>query len=135
MRSVDESAVRALQPHLAHADPSLVELVLSGPFSGLVSTTDAGRVVGYAIWLPGPTATLVELVVATDFRRQGRGRRLVRAVVETLETAEELVLTTPVDGGSADAVAFYTDLGFEVEKKLHGFYSNGADALRLRRLL
>ena len=128
LRPADEPAVRALQEHLAFADPDLVAAALDGPFLGVVAVEEG--VVGYAVALPGREATLSELVVDPDHRRAGHGRALVEAVAEA--ATEALVVTTPADERAARR--FYEELGFAVEERLPGFYGDGdRDALRLVR--
>lgn len=125
----DLPAVRALQGHLAYADPDVVEAAAEGPFVGLVAA-EAGDVVGYAAALPGREATLSELVVAPAFRRRGHGRALVEATAERTG-ADRLLVTTPA--GDDAAVGFYRALGFEPDERIPGFYADGTDALRLAR--
>ena len=127
MRPADGPAVRALQAHLAAADPGLVRAALAGPFRGFVAV-EGDAVVGYAVALPGREATLSELVVAPDHRRAGHGRALVEAAAGV--AAEALVVTTPAD--ATGTRRFYGSLGFAVEERLADFYGD-RDALRLVR--
>lgn len=129
IRSDDRSAVRSLQEHLEYTDGDLLDAAIDGPFLGRVAT-DGSRVVGYAIALPGTTATVSELVVAPDARRSGHGRALVEAIAAATD-AEALVVTTPTDNDAARR--FYSELGFEADERLSGFYADGTDASRLVR--
>lgn len=128
MTPADRPAVRRLQGQLTRADPDLVEAAVSGPFLGRVAVDD-GRVVGYAIALPARPVTLSELVVAPHAREKGHGRALVESVASA--DADRVVVTTPVENESARR--FYDALGFEANAREHGFYDDGADALRLVR--
>lgn len=129
LRSTDRPAVRSLREHLEYSDADLLDAAIDGPFLGRVAT-DAGRVVGYAIALPGATVTISELVVAPDARRSGHGRALLEAIA-TATDAGTLVVTTPTDNDAARR--FYSELGFDVDERLSGFYADGTDALRLVR--
>lgn len=128
MEATDRPAVRAMQERLSYADPDLVDVAVSGPFSGVVAV-EGGRVLGYAIALAGPTTTISELVVRPDARRAGHGR----ALVDSLSSAEtdQIVVTTPVDNDSA--IQFYESVGFERDGRTPGFYADGTDALCLTR--
>lgn len=128
MEATDRPAVRALQKRLSYADPDLVDTAVSGLFAGAVAV-ESGRILGYAIALPGPTTTISELVVRPDARRQGRGRALVESL-SPVET-DRLVVMTPVD--NEPAVRFYEQLGFEHDGRTAGFYADGTDALCLTR--
>lgn len=133
LRRSDEPAVRALQTHLEYADPELVTATVDGVFLGRVAAvpgSSGSGPVGYAIALPGEETTLSELVVAPGHRREGRGRRLLAAVVEAAG-AERTVVTTPA--GNDAAVRFYSRLGFERYERLNAHYADGTDGLRLVR--
>lgn len=123
----DASAIRSLQTHLAYPAPELVDAALDGPFRVRVAT-DGGRVVGYAIALPGRPTVLAELVVAQGHRRAGHASALLEAVTDGPGPVE---VTTPVDNDAA--IAFYEARGFEVEKRCPDYYDDGSDALRLVR--
>ncbi|QLD84755.1 GNAT family N-acetyltransferase [Natronomonas halophila] len=129
LRTADESSVRSLQSLLDYADPDIVDAALVGPFVGRVAIED-GEVVGYAIALPGEEATLSELAVTPESRREGYGRQLVDEIAEVTD-ADRLVVTTPKENEAAKA--FYESLGFDVDERLSGFYADGSDALRLVR--
>ncbi|MFO7926643.1 MAG: GNAT family N-acetyltransferase [Halobacteriota archaeon] len=125
----DHPMVQTLQTNLTYADPTCLDAAINGPFLGRVAT-NRGRVIGYAVAFPGDPATLSELVVAPDVRREGYGRQLVESIVSAT-AAERTVVTTPIE--NREARRFYATLGFEREKTLVGFYADGTDALRLAR--
>jgi len=128
MEPADRVTVTTIQERLEHADPELVERAIDGPFLGLVAVAD-GRVVGYAIALPGPSVALSELAVAPEARRSGHGRALVASLSST--DTDRIVVTTPVEARAARA--FYEALGFERAALAREFYADGGDALRLVR--
>lgn len=130
MTTADVPAVRRLQSRLADADPALVEFAVDGPFRGLVAVDGDDGAVGYAVVFPARPANLVELVVAPEHRRQGYGRALVERAMATAE-ATAIEVSTPVENDTARR--FYASLGFEIDERIEGFYSDGTDALRLRR--
>lgn len=121
----DAATIRALQSLLAHPNPALADAALEGPFRCRVAVA-AGRVVGYAIALPGRPTVLSELAVAPGHRRSGHASALLAAVTTGADRVEA---TTPVDNDAA--IAFYEARGFAVEDRIAGFYGDGTDALRL----
>lgn len=129
VRAADRSAIQSLQALLPHADPDLVEAAIDGPFLGVVAIDDTRRV-GYAIGFPGDPVVLSELVVDPAFRRQGRGRSLVDAIV-SLAGGDAIAVLTPVDNDGARQ--FYLDIGFEREGRQAAFYDDGTDASRFLR--
>lgn len=128
MEPADRAPVTTIQEQLEHADPELVDRAIDGPFLGLVAVVD-GRVVGYAVALPGPSVALSELAVVPEARRHGHGRALVESLSGT--DTDRIVVTTPVEARAARA--FYGALGFERAAVLDEFYADGGDALRLTR--
>ncbi|TKR28231.1 GNAT family N-acetyltransferase [Natronomonas salsuginis] len=129
LEPADRPTVRALQSHLQYADPDCIDAAVRGPFLGRVAVA-CDWLVGYALAFPGDPATLTELVVAPDARREGHGRELVESVVSAIDT-DRIVVTTPT--GNRGVRRFYRRLGFECDATCDGFYADGADALRLAR--
>lgn len=70
---------------------------------------------------------LLFLAVDPDYRGQGFGRRLVAAIVDEHDS-----VTAHVRRTNDAALAFYTDLGFEVSKRINNYYEDGGDAYYLR---
>lgn len=124
----DLPTVHRLQNHLRYADPELIKNAIEGPFYAVVAVDTIP--IGYAIAFPGTPATLVELVVAPEYRQQGYGRALLNAVTERIEATTISVLT-PAD--NTVARQFYESLKFDFECRIEAFYDDGTDALRLRR--
>jgi ribosomal-protein-alanine N-acetyltransferase len=128
-QAADRPAMHSLQALLPRADQDLVDAAIDGPFLGVVALDDTRRV-GYAIGFPGDPVILSELVVAPDFRRQGRGRSLVDAIV-SMAGGDAIAVLTPLD--NEEARQFYRDIGFERECRHAAFYDDGTDASRLLR--
>ena len=123
----DAAAIRSLHAHLSHPNPELVAPAVDGPFRCRVAVT-SGRVIGYAVAMPGRPTLLLELAVAPGHRRQGHGRALLASVAVDADRVEAC---TPADND--DAVRFYRTQGFAEADRLPGFYADGTDALRLVR--
>jgi ribosomal protein S18 acetylase RimI-like enzyme len=69
---------------------------------------------------------LLFLAVDTDYRGHGFGKRLVARVSEDHGSVTCHARTT-----NDDAVAFYQHLGFEVRRRIDGYYEDGGDAFYL----
>ena len=67
------------------------------------------------------------LAVAPEFRGDGYGKRLVATVVEHHSSVSCHARTT-----NHNALAFYEHLGFEVKRRVNGYYEDGGDAYYLR---
>ncbi|SMO63076.1 GNAT family N-acetyltransferase [Halorubrum cibi] len=142
IRPADAGRVRSLQQHLREPSSDLLEYgVAIGSGFVSVSETDSvagdgsiagsGSVVGYA--LPVDAATrpgchLAELVVDPDFRREGRARGLLAAVVDDVSGP----VTLQAHPGNDAALALYETCGFDVVDRRKDAYADG-DALVLRR--
>ncbi|GAA0523433.1 ribosomal-protein-alanine N-acetyltransferase [Halorubrum aquaticum] len=143
IRPADADRVRTLQAHLREPSPDLLEYGIAVD-SGFVSVADGraaddaggstaggGPVVGYALPVDAPTRSgchLAELVVAPDFRREGRARGLLAAVVDDATGP----VTLQAHPGNDAALALYETCGFDVVDRRPGAYADG-DALVLRR--
>ncbi|ELZ56164.1 MULTISPECIES: GNAT family N-acetyltransferase [Halorubrum] len=128
-RPGDADRIRELQSHLRQPSPDLLEYGLAVG-AARVSVAD-GRVVGYLLPVDGPNRRgvhLAELVVAPAFRREGRGRALLRAAIADADGPVTLQAHPDNDA----ALALYESLGFEVVERRPDAYADG-DALVLRR--
>lgn len=107
-RPGDRSPIRRLQQQLPEPAPELLDPVAGGEL--LVSTADAA-VVGYLLYFPGHPVYAAELVVHPDYRREGRGRSLFRALFDRLAPETEVILRVAADNEGAQSL--YEELGFE----------------------
>jgi len=67
------------------------------------------------------------LAVAPEFRGDGFGKRLVATVADNHST-----VTCHARSTNQDALEFYEHLGFEVKRRVNGYYEDGGDAYYLR---
>ena len=128
-RPADADRIRELQEHLRQPNPDLLEYGLAVG-SALVSVAD-GRPVGYLLPVDAPNRPgvhLAELVVAPDYRREGRARGLLSAAVG--DATGPVTLQAHPDNDAA--LSLYEGLGFEVVDRRADAYADG-DALVLRR--
>ncbi|WP_256296938.1 GNAT family N-acetyltransferase [Haloarchaeobius salinus] len=128
----DLPALRALQGLLDAPVPELFEDLPPGVT--LVSTAD-GVPVGYSHSFTGDVAHVAELVVAPAHRREGRGRRLLLAVLARLRREDCRAAELVVAAENTSARALYEELGFEAGERLVGYYGSeeeAGDAVRYR---
>ncbi|WP_081927432.1 GNAT family N-acetyltransferase [Halobellus rufus] len=133
-QSSDLDALSSLQSYL---DAPAPELLASVPTLGTcfvsvdlgVSTgradpdTSTGRPVGYALVVGD--AHLAELVVHPAYRREGRGRALLRALIADRAPGTRLTLTVAADNDAARSL--YESVGFEAIGRQPDFFEIEAD--------
>lgn len=134
-RPADRPAIERLQQLLPEPAPELLYGATGGEV--LVSTTPAPNSgadvpVGYLLWFPGEPAYVAEIVVARAHRREGRGRRLLRALFDRLH--EGTAVEIRVAAGNESAQELYRELGFERVETLPGSYDSG-DGYRMRAVV
>lgn len=91
----------------------------------LIRTVDADSVVGFSCAREG--GYLLFLAVHPDYQGQGFGRELVGALAE-----EHNHITCHARVTNEEALAFYEDLGFEIVRRIDGYYEDHGDAYYLQ---
>lgn len=74
-------------------------------------------------------ADLNRVVVASDARRAGIGRRLVLAGLEWADAMGAQQVMLEVEAGNDPAIALYEQVGFVALARRANYYGAGADAL------
>ena len=97
---------------------------------------DDANLVGFFVGrIIGEEAELLFIYVLTRYRRHGFGKPLLRSFIETATAAGATVVFLEVSVKNKSALALYLSLGFkEVGLRRH-YYSDGTDALLMRRQL
>ena len=116
---------------------SLLERLMENyPKSFFVATDQVGGLVGYCVFSLGrKLAHLISIAVQTDYRKRGVATSLLHRAIEFLIEQSIPELWLEVNPKNADAVNLYSKLGFEKIGVLKGYYSDGADAIRMRLTL
>lgn len=101
----------------------------------LVANEEDGKPQGFIVAHQGSTGHIVTIDVSPAARRAGVGSKLIRAAEERLRGAGSVAvgLETAVDNSSA--LAFYKRHGYLVIRVWPHYYSNGVDALVLKKIL
>lgn len=135
----DRERLRELQSYLRDPNPPLLDYAIEGPPLVLVSTAtgDANDdLAGYLVAFRNDEAGYVaELVVAPDYRREGRARRLLAVAFDRLrdEGCSRVRLAVHPDDEAAQRL--YDSMGFEAVGREENFYADGSEARVLNREL
>lgn len=103
--------------------------------SDAASSTSETRIAGFIVAHGGPIGHIVTIDVIPAARRSGVGSLLLEAAEQKLQStgSRAVGLETAVD--NAAALAFYKRHGYSVFRTWPRYYSNGVDALVLKKAL
>ena len=106
-----------------------------GAFTLVAADPDEATVAGFIVAYVGPTGHIITIDVVGAERRSGVGSLLLRAAEERLQAAgsRAVGLETAVDNRAA--LSFYKRHGYTVVRTWPRYYSNGVDALVMRKEL
>ena len=138
--SADLPALRALQSLLPETAPKLLVSAIDGLGIVLVATDETsagsgGLPVGYVLVTTGPeTAHVAEIVVAPDYRREGRARRLLTAALARLRETDARRGELAVEPDNHAARRLYESFGFEDVRREEEYYGDEPAVLMARPL-
>ena len=93
-------------------------------------------VIGFAIaHAAADEAELLLIGVARSERRRGIGKKLLEAMVEKVRARGARAIHLEVRSSNQAAIALYASLGFAAAGTRRRYYSDGEDALLMRRAL
>jgi len=106
-----------------------------GSFTLVAVEEESGKMQGFIVAHSGPVGHVITIDVATEARRSGVGSLLLENAERRLEAAgsRAVGLETAVD--NVTALSFYKKHGYNVIRTLPRYYSNGVDALVMRKQL
>ena len=106
-----------------------------GSFTLVADDTEQGKTQGFIVVHGGPIGHIITIDVLAGARRSGVGSLLLRAAEERLGSngCRAVGLETAVD--NLAALAFYKRHGYSVIRTWPRYYSNGVDALVLKKEL
>ena len=101
----------------------------------LVATDDQEQIQGFIVATTGPTGHIITIDVGPASRRSGVGSLLLQGAEERLRAGgcRAVGLEAAVDNISA--LSFYKRHGYAVVRTWPRYYSNGVDALVLKKQL
>jgi [ribosomal protein S18]-alanine N-acetyltransferase len=121
-------------PGIAYSKQELKAYIRSRNSFTLVATDGTGeRVEGFIVTHAGSVGHIVTIDVAPEARRSGVGSLLILSAEERLRSSgsRAVGLETAVDNPSA--LSFYKRHGYSVIRTWPRYYSNGVDALVLKK--
>ena len=104
-----------------------------GAFTLIATNSAANSIAGFLVAYGGPTGHIITIDVAAAARRSGVGSLLLRAAEDRLRDSgsNAVGLETAVD--NIAALSFYKRHGYSVIRIWPRYYSNGVDALVMRK--
>ena len=101
----------------------------------MIASDEAGQLAGFIVVHGGPVGHVITIDVAEAARRAGVGSLLLTAAEDRLREAGATAvgLETAVD--NRKALAFYKKHGYTVIRTWPRYYSNGVDALVMKKVL
>ncbi|WP_276302066.1 GNAT family N-acetyltransferase [Halorussus lipolyticus] len=130
----DRETLREVQTHLREPNPPLLDYAIEGPPLTLVTTAPDDTPVGYLVAFYDDEAGYVaELVVAPDYRREGRARRLLGGAFDRLRDAGCSRIRLAVHPDNDAARTLYESLGFADVGREEDHYDDGREAIVMTR--
>jgi len=122
-------------PGIAYSKQELKVYVRHRASFTLVADNNKATIVGFIVAHSAPIGHIVTIDVMTSARRSGLGSLLLSAAEDRLRAAgsHAVGLETAVDNVSA--LSFYKRHGYSVIRTWPRYYSNGVDALVLKKVL
>jgi len=123
-------------PGIAYSKQELKSYVRHwGSFTLVAADANSGRTAGFIVVHGGPTGHVITIDVDPEARRSGVGSLLLQAAEDRLRAAgsSAVALETAVD--NLTALSFYKRHGYNVIRTWPRYYSNGLDALVMKKAL
>jgi [ribosomal protein S18]-alanine N-acetyltransferase len=123
-------------PGIAYSRPELKAYLRHlQSFTLVAHDVNDGRIAGFIVALSAPIGHIITIDVLPAARRSGVGSMLLQAAEDRLRASgsKAVGLETAVDNLSA--LSFYKRHGYSVIRTWPRYYSNGVDALVLKKIL
>jgi ribosomal-protein-alanine N-acetyltransferase len=123
-------------PGMAYSRQELRQYVRHrGSFTLVAADADQGKAAGFIVVHDGPVGHVITIDVIAEARRSGVGTMLLEAAEDRLRAggSRAVGLETAVD--NLAALSFYKRHGYNVIRTWPRYYSNGVDALVMKKEL
>lgn len=89
-----------------------------------------GHVIGYVIfWIKYENqGHIISIAVDKDYRRIGAGTQLLVKAISILSLLNLNTIYLEVNEKNSDAIEFYSQFGFKIDRIVSGYYENGDSA-------
>ena len=104
-----------------------------GSFTLVATDADQGTVAGFIVVQDGATGHVITIDVDPSARRAGVGSLLLQAAEDRLRSEGSLAVALETAVDNVAALAFYKRRGYNVVRTWPRYYSNGVDALIMRK--
>ena len=101
----------------------------------LVAMDDEKRILGFIVGKSGGTGHIITIDVGPEERRLGVGSRLLECAEERMRSAGCPAVSLEAAVDNITALSFYKRHGYDVIRTWPRYYSNGVDALVLKKVL
>jgi ribosomal-protein-alanine acetyltransferase len=111
---------------------------LASPHALLLVAEATGKLAGCALVLVrrrSKLARLYSIAIATEFRRRGLARSLLRASEKQARKRGRRTMRIEVREDNARAISLYQRSGYRLFGRHRGYYDDGCDALRFEKTL
>jgi ribosomal-protein-alanine N-acetyltransferase len=99
------------------------------------TASTAPKIAGFIVTQTGRTGHIITIDVIAPARRAGVGSQLLQAAEDRLRIAGSKVVSLETAVDNLSALAFYKRHGYSVIETVPRYYSNGVDALRMKKEL
>ncbi len=115
---------------------SFLTEIWKDPFEVLVETDANGKGRGYLIYhCAGGEAHILSIAVSPDFRRRGIAGRLLKSFHISMIKRGVKEVYLEVRRSNLSALALYASVGYKLIGCRRGYYSDGEDALVMKKIL
>ncbi len=91
------------------------------------------KIAGFIVTQTGRTGHIITIDVVAAARRSGVGSQLLHAAEDRLRTAGSKAVSLEAAVDNLSALAFYKRRGYSIIETVPRYYSNGVDALRMKK--
>jgi ribosomal-protein-alanine N-acetyltransferase len=131
---------QCFRPGIAYSRAELRDLLSSPTCISVAAENTSSKIVGFAIVefyveAGKRIGHIVTIDVAPSARRQGVGRALMGAMLDSLRSHQAILVRLEVAVDNPDAQSFYRQQGFVSTRRISGFYLGTVDALAMQKVL
>lgn len=121
-------------PGISYSKPELRAYIRHrASFTLVADDKKSGKIEGFIVGHIGPTGHIITIDVVATARRSGLGSVLLRAAEDRMRAGGSHAIGLEAAVDNVGALSFYKRHGYSVIRTWPRYYSNGVDALVLRK--